>query len=238
MSSHHNSKVELKLDWCSHAAAKWACEHWHYSGSMPTPPVLRIGVWEDKQYVGCVLFSRGANKHIGTAYGLECTEVCELTRVALSAHKSTVSRILKVAFMLLQDRCDGVRLIVSYADPNQGHAGGIYQASNWIYVGATPPSTKYKDSNGRVWHQRQVSKTGYKPQYGEIRKVAKIDECEKIPEVGKHKYLMPLDHAMREQIEPLRKPYPKRASVVEVKTPDNHSGDGGIKSDPDAPKID
>jgi hypothetical protein len=28
---------------------------------------------------------------------------------------------------------------------------------------------------------------------------------------GKHKYLMPLDDAMRAQIKPLRKPYPKRA---------------------------
>jgi hypothetical protein len=49
-----------------------------------------------------------------------------------------------------------------------------------------------------------------KPQYGELRQVAKIDECEKIPQLGKYRYLMPLDDAMRKQIEPLRKPYPKR----------------------------
>jgi hypothetical protein len=28
-----SSKPVLKLDWCSHAAAKYAVEHWHYSGT-------------------------------------------------------------------------------------------------------------------------------------------------------------------------------------------------------------
>ncbi len=34
-----------------------------------------------------------------------------------------------------------------------------------------------------------------------------------VPGSSKHKYLMPLDDAMRKRIEPLRKPYPKRAPV-------------------------
>jgi hypothetical protein len=28
----------------------------------------------------------------------------------------------------------GIRLLVSYADLNQGHEGKIYQASNWYYA--------------------------------------------------------------------------------------------------------
>ena len=59
MSSSPNKPV-LKLDWCSHEAARWAVEHWHYSKSMPTPPVVKIGVWEDERFIGVVLFSRGA----------------------------------------------------------------------------------------------------------------------------------------------------------------------------------
>lgn len=227
--------VDLRVDWCSHEAAKYAVEKWHYSESMPTPPVIKIGAWEDGQFIGGVLFSRGANKNLGSFAGLRATEVCELTRVALSNHQSFVTQIVASAISFLSAKSPGVRLIVSYADPNQGHIGSIYQAGNWIYAGRTPDSYLYKDKRGRVWHQRQVSKSGVKPQYGELRAVAKIDECEKIPQVGKHRYLYPLDRAMRKQIAPLAKPYPKRESCgqsVEGDTAgDQPEGAGSIPAD-------
>jgi len=37
----------------------------------------------------------------------------------------------------LKKHAKGLKLVVSYADFNQGHHGGIYQATNWIYVGGT-----------------------------------------------------------------------------------------------------
>lgn len=202
----------IKLDWCSHEAAKYAVEHWHYSRSMPTPPVVRVGVWEGERFVGCVLFSRGANNNLGSPYRLTTVEVCELTRVALSEHRTPVSKIVAIAVRFLRKNSPGLRLIVSYADPNQGHVGTIYQAGGWVYCGQTPPSHKYIDAQGREWHQRQVSVSGIKPQYGELRRVAKISECRKVPQLGKHRYLMPLDDAMRKQIAPLAKPYPKRVT--------------------------
>lgn len=221
--------MSLRLDWCSHEAAKYAVEHWHYSESLPTPPLVKVGVWEEDVFIGCVLFSRGANNNLGSPYGLETTEVCELTRVALNSHKTPVSKIVAVALRFLRKNSPGLRLIVSYADPNQGHIGTIYQAGGWVYVGQTPPSYKYIDRNGREWHQRQVSKSGVKPQYGEMRRVAKIDECTKVPQLGKYRYLYPLDDAMRKQIAPLAKPYPKklRAESIDSDVPAYQAGEGG-----------
>jgi hypothetical protein len=43
-------------------------------------------------------------------------------------------------------------------------------------------------------------------------KVIRPVDCTKIWRYGKHRYLYPLDDAMRKQIEPLRKPYPKRGT--------------------------
>jgi hypothetical protein len=220
------SKVDLKVDWCEHKAAAYAVTHWHYSRSMPTPPVLKIGAWENGNFIGVVLFSRGANKNLGSFAGLTNLEVCELTRVALDKHLSPVTQVVSSAIKFLKDKSPGIRLIVSYADTNQNHVGIIYQAGNWFYSGITPDSWLYKDKNGRVWHQRQVSKSGIKPQYGELRYVAKIDDCEKIPQTGKHRYLYPLDRAMRKQIAVLAKPYPKRESCgqsVEGDTIDDQS---------------
>lgn len=202
--------VELLVAPCEVKAARYAVEHWHYSRSMPTPPIIRFGVWENHQFIGVVLFSRGASDSLGKPYGLKTTEVCELTRIALTDHRSSVSKILSVAIAQLKRGNPGLRLIVSYADPEYQHHGGVYQASNWLYAGMTASDSKYKDKSGRLWHSRQVSATGYKKQYGEYRRVPKTSECERIAISGKHRYLYPLDRAMRKQIEPLAKPYPKR----------------------------
>jgi hypothetical protein len=223
------SKVDLRLDWVGHDAAKFAVEHWHYSRSMPTPPVIKIGVWEDGKFIGCVLFSRGATNNLGKPYGLTNTEVCELTRVALTVHHSAVSRILAIAIKMLAQKEDGLRLIVSFADTEQQHHGGIYQASNWLYSGMTAGYDKFRDKSGRIWHPRQVSATGYKRQYGDYRRVPKINDWERVPVGGKHRYLYPLDDDMRRQIEPLRKPYPKRLPANEAiqDAPGDQSGMGG-----------
>ncbi len=42
--------VDLRVDWCSHKAAKYAVTHWHYSQTMPMRPLVKIGGWEDAVY--------------------------------------------------------------------------------------------------------------------------------------------------------------------------------------------
>ncbi len=205
-----SSRPELKLAWCSHEAARYAVEHWHYSESLPTPPLTKIGVWEDGAFIGVIIYSRGSTNNLGKPYDLSIIEVCELTRVALSSHKTPVSKMLAFSLKMLKSSAPGLRLVVSFADPEEKHHGGIYQATNWIYGGQSVAYDKFIDVKGRVWHPRQVSSSGYKKMYGEYRKVPKIGECQKLRVVGKHRYLYPLDAAMREQIKPLAKPYPKR----------------------------
>lgn len=116
--------VVLKVDFCSHEAAKFACEHWHYSRCVPVGKTVYIGVWENNKFTGCVIFGWGVNRNIGSPYGLEQTEVCELVRVALGCHESTVSRIVSIAIKKIKKQSNGLRLVISYADSGQGHVGG------------------------------------------------------------------------------------------------------------------
>ena len=192
------SDVDLKVDWATHAAAKYACEHWHYSKCLPVGKTLKVGAWEHGKYIGVVIFGRGANLHMLSQFRLEQNEGCELVRVALQSHTSTVSRIVSIAVKFLKKSSPNLRIIVSYADPEQGHHGGIYQAGNWVYTGLSAKSRKvwYK---GKWVHKKTVDDAG-------------IDQSRMIKKYvsGKHRYLMPLDKEMRKQIEPLRKPYPKK----------------------------
>lgn len=203
----------LRLDWCSYEAAKYAVEHWHYSRTMPVGKMVRIGVWEDGAFIGCVLFAQGNNQYQGNALGLTMHEVCELVRVALRSHRATVTRIVAIALKMLHREQPGLRAVVSYADPEQGHVGGIYQGGGWVYVG-TGGSHEAFFANGKRVHSRMVSKTGRKEHFGQMAASLRTDQVERVSLAPKYKYLMPLDDEMRQRIRPLAKPYP-RASRLE-----------------------
>ena len=225
------SKHDLKIDWATHKAAKYACENWHYSKSVPVPPLVKIGAWENGKFIGVVMFSRGASSNLLKPYGLSQAEGCELTRVALTNHQSPVSRIIRLAIQFLKRNSPDLRLVVSFADPQYGHHGGIYQAGNWLYVGDTAAGKEYWH-NGRRLHSRQVSEKGWNIQQGVKRKTVKPSECTIINTRGKHRYLMPLDSEMRKKVLPLSRPYPKRAGSVESDTPAIHAGEGGANPTP------
>ncbi len=213
-------KPTLRLDWCTHAAAKYAVETWHYSRSLPPPPHVRVGAWEGGKFIGCIIFSRGATPELLSPYGLNTTEGCELVRVALSAHANPVSRIVAIALRFLRSQCPGLRLVVSFADPGEGHHGGIYQAGGWTYSGESAGSTEYIGPDGKRWHGRMISPSGVKKVYGQLRRVLRPDQCTRVNRPGKHRYLMPLDDAMRAQVAPLAKPYPKRTPCAGTSTRD------------------
>jgi len=207
-------KPKLQIDFCNNEATRYACKHWHYSKSVPCPPLVKFGVWENEAFIGCVLFARGASSNLLKPYGLEPTQGAELVRIALRDHATPVSRMISISVRLLKRHCPGLRLLISFADPVQGHVGGVYQASGWTYTGQSQRSSGFRDKTGRVWHERMVSERGWNYVFGEKRKVVKPSECEKIELPGKHRYLLPLDKEMLERIEVLRKPYPKAVDAA------------------------
>lgn len=192
------SKVELKIDWASHQASEFACSRWHYSRCMPVGKTVKVGAWENGKFIGVVIFSRGANHNMSKGYGLQQDECVELVRVALNDHQSPVSRIAALAIRFLKAQSPGIKLIVSYADPEEGHHGGIYQAMNWIYRGLSSKAIKVWYNN--KWsHKKTVDDAG----------VNQTNLKKKVVQ-GKHTYLMPLDAEIRSKVATLAKPYPKR----------------------------
>ena len=216
-----SSRPELRLDWCTHQAAKYACEKWHYSRTMPVGKMVRIGVWENGEFIGCVVFAIGMNRLLGSPYGLRMTQCCELVRVALADHESPVSRILAIALKMLRKQSSGIRLVVTFADPFEDHHGGIYQAGGWIYSGKTASSFEWRIGDQRL-HKRAF--TGHN--FGSAKRQVPAAATRHITP-GKHRYLMPLDEDMRRKIEPLLQPYPKRVRSVDSDTSGIQPEEGG-----------
>lgn len=206
--------TKLRVDWATYQSTVYACKNWHYSRTVPAGKLVKVGVWENDIFKGVVLFSRGANNNIGRPYKLNQFQCCELTRVALAKHSTSVTRIVSLAIKLLKKLCPDIKLIISYADADRGHVGSIYQAGNWLYEGHL-----HKDENspslitkGKVIHGRTVtSKYGAlgKDRLGWIQK--NIDpNARPFFTKGKHKYLYALDEQTKQSILHLSKPYPKK----------------------------
>lgn len=225
-------KAILRLDWCSHEAAKYAVKHWHYSRSLPLGGLVKVGAWERGRFIGCVIFAQGNNQHQGAAYGLTMFEVCELCRVALDEHESHVTRIVALALKFLKQQCTKTRLVVSYADPEHNHHGGIYQGGNWTFIGTGGSAEAFYDAQGNRIHTRTAAPNGNKKQFGRNTSRHRGLVARRVTLLPKWKYLMPLDADMRERILPLAKPYPKRAGSDTKDTPAHRAGEGGSTPTP------
>lgn len=217
----------LHLAFCSHEAAKHAVMRWHYSRRMPKSKLVRIGVWEDAQFVGVVLFGVGANRHLASQFGLAPTQACELVRVALApARKHPTSQVVSVSLKLLRRQSPGLEIVVSFADLGEGHIGTLYQAGGWLYLGASEQS--YFRILGVIVHPRTVyDRYGRGGQsIGWLRD--HVDpKAERVEMAPKLRYVMPLRKKLRRELEKSALPYPQRERSDTGDTPAAQAGKGG-----------
>jgi hypothetical protein len=77
--------------------------------------------------------------------------------------------------------------LVTFADESQGHAGGIYRATNWTYVGRTKPEARFVDGSGKqVARKATTSRT---------RAQMEAIGCRMVGRFSKHKFVMALTEA-------------------------------------------
>lgn len=192
-------KCSVRLGFCTFTAAKYAVEHWHYSKVMPAGKLVKIGVWEDSIFKGVIIFGRGANNNLASAFNFEQTECVELCRVALTAHKTAVTRLVSIALRLLVKQSPNLKLVVSYADSKQGHLGKIYQAGNWIYTGESIAESAIDPETGEMKHTRSLHS-----KYGSIKGFTRVKD------MPKFRYCFPLTSETRQKVLQLSKVYPSQ----------------------------
>lgn len=229
--------MNLRVAHCSHDAATYAVQHWHYSRTMPRGALVKYGAWENDAFIGCVLFGRGATNALGSPYGLDATECAELVRVALTTHKAPVSQIVSQCVKMLRSANPGLRLLISFADPGHGHHGGIYQAGGWIYLGRSSSTDEWVVGGRRLQGRAVSHLLARYPKEGsrQDRLRRYVDPAAtRVEGSTKHRYAMPLDRAMRRQILRLSLPYPHAVEGSEVSR-DASSDQGQVRSLPTAP---
>ncbi len=130
----------------------------HYTHSVPSGKSHYVQ-FED----AIVVWSISANKNIAKfVLGFDGS-VWELSRLwAPDGHApNLLTRAISAAVDMIR-RIENPDALVSYADPNVGHKGGVYRAASWIYHGKSEESRSYIAPDGTILSRRAFhsGKTG------------------------------------------------------------------------------
>ena len=194
------------------SVGKMPCLEWHYLKSHPPAATHTYGVYEGDSFRGVIIFGMPVARSAHVKFQLEPNQCRELLRIALRGHEQPLTIALGKAVKLLKKESPELELLISYADPDAGHVGTIYQAASWIYVGKSAP-VQWLEIHGEVVHPRTIFS-----RYGtdSIKKLKGVDEdAKRVPRSRRHKYVLPLTKSMRKVIQLHKQPYPKRHEIKE-----------------------
>ena len=142
-----------------------------------------FGLFDQDEIIGCVCYSVPASYTLckGVCGEQYKKDVLELSRlVIVNSLKNAASFLVAKSICMMENQ-----VLVSYADPNVGHVGYVYQATNWIYTGqgnSEPcwlhPKTKQVISKTRRHIDQKAEKLGLN-----------WKDLIKQPQEGKHRYV-------------------------------------------------
>jgi len=109
-----------------------------------------FGLYDSGRIVGVVCYGQPSPAIQKHAFRDRSFRLYELTRLVIdSGVKNGASILISGSLKILKDTPCAV---VSYADTSHGHSGIVYQATNWLYTGATVSHDNLYLINGEVIH--------------------------------------------------------------------------------------
>jgi len=126
----------------------------HYAKRMPSIS-YSFGLFYKEKLVGVVTFGQPPSPTLSASIAGKQfkNKVIELNRLVLKNNlKNEGSFLISKSIKLLKKPT----IIVSFADQNQNHLGILYQATNFIYTGATLNNYQFIDCKGKEFHFRKI----------------------------------------------------------------------------------
>ena len=146
--------------------------HKHYAHRIPSISYC-YGLFDGESLVGVCTFGKPESHQLckGCCGEENAKYVYELNRLCVNdkLEKNVLSWFLGQCFKLLPKPL----ILVSYADTAMNHHGYIYQATNWIYTGATKARTDINTGGNK--HSRHYAK-------------GNVDYSDRKPRSSKHRY--------------------------------------------------
>lgn len=198
----------MRLEIAGTKAIKYACIHFHYAKCVPSYSLAFSVFNNQNQWCGCIIYGSGANNNLSKSVNDVQGGVIELVRMALNGKQESTGKALSISLRLIPKYAPLVRYVISYADPEQGHIGVLYQATNFFYLGTSQPQRGViHPKTGKMIHKRTANAL-----FGTIKGLKKTDIF------FKHKYAYGITKESKDKLKALSKDYPKNAAL-------DHKGD-------------
>lgn len=156
------SVTEYRVEPCQRSEIRDFIEKWHYSQSIN-------GIMSDYcfrlmrggEIIGGMIYGKMAMANAWKKYADKDGDVIELRRLCCidETPKNTESYFIGRTLRWLKQNTN-IKTVVSYADPEYGHSGIIYKASNFKLIGKTS-NGKVIMWNGKKYHDKTI-RTTYK----------------------------------------------------------------------------
>lgn len=170
-------------------------KEWHYSNSCRS--LMQTNVFKlldiENNLCGVCIYGKLVSMTAGIKYGegsIELRKLCLIDDTPKNTESFFIGKTLKY-----MKRNTNYNKVISYADPNVGHEGTIYKATNFKYIGHGDYMGKVLLFNDRVYHFRQVyqKKKGIYTKNALMLQLAmRSGDALSLPQLPKHVYLYKL----------------------------------------------
>lgn len=161
-------------------ADKWVSAK-HYS-RRPSIFWAGFGLEVEGKIEGVIVYGQPSPPIQKFAFKNRSFRLYELTRLVVQTkEKNAASFLIGRSLKMLEQPC----AVVSYADSAWNHCGIVYQATNWLYTGATKSHDHLYLVDGQKLHPMTI-----RDKFGvtNIKEWAKINKIQTIPPKEKHRY--------------------------------------------------
>lgn len=169
----------------------------HYTHSVPSGKSHYVAFGE-----AIVVWSIPANKNIAKFVLGWAGRVWELSRLwAPDGHEANLlTQAISAAVGVIR-RLEQPDALVSYADPNAGHNGGVYRAASWIYHGKSEEVRTYLAPDGQTTSRRAFHSGNRSMRKAEIEALGYVEL--KLP--GKERFVRPLSRRAVKVLRPMER---------------------------------
>jgi hypothetical protein len=164
----------------------------HYTHSINGVKITQcFKILFEKEIVGGIIYGQ-LSTTAWKKFSKNENEVLELRRLVLldRCGKNCESKSIAISLKYIKNNLKNIKTVVSYADPNFGHTGIIYKASNFKYLGVSSSDVGFLDmETNKIYHSRALRtkyKGDYKPFVKKLREKKDKGELRQIKLLGKH----------------------------------------------------
>lgn len=165
----------------------------HYSGSINgVMATYCFALYRNDEMIGAMLYGGLGMANAWKKYADRPEDVIELRRLVLidDTPKNSESYFIGWTLRWLKKNTE-VKVVVSYADPNYGHSGVVYRATNFEHIGMTSKGRVIMH-NGKKYHDKTIRTTykgKLKPFAQRIKDALESGEAEYVVQEPKHIYV-------------------------------------------------